>query len=254
MSITAEQLAAIMPSATELLSDEPEMETSLHAFQLRLLVNILEWHWRDRDDFFIGDNLTIYFSREQLKTQEFRGPDFFLVKNTERRHRTSWVVWEESKTPDLIIELLSDRTADIDREIKKEIYETRLRTTEYFWFSPQTGEFAGFRLVAGQYREIELDNRGWRWSEALNLYLGPHDRLLRYFTSEGALVSAPDEEAIQAIEEVRLERQRAEQERQFAMQEWQRAEQERQRAEQQQQRAELFATKLRELGVDPNAL
>jgi len=38
MSMTAEQLAAIMPAATDLLSDEPEMETSLHALQVRLLV------------------------------------------------------------------------------------------------------------------------------------------------------------------------------------------------------------------------
>ena len=77
MAITAQELAKIMPPATDLLSDEPEMESSLHALQLRLLVNILEWHWRNRDDFFIGDNLTVFFSRQQLKTQDFRGPDFF---------------------------------------------------------------------------------------------------------------------------------------------------------------------------------
>lgn len=48
--------------------------------------------------------------------------------------------------------------------------------------------------------------------------------------------------------------EQAEQERQRAEEERQRAEEERQRAYQEQQRAELFAAKLRELGVDPNQL
>ena len=233
MSITAEQLAAIMPPATELLSDEPEMESSLHALQLRMLVNILEWYWRDRNDFFIGDNLTVYFSREQLKTHDFRGPDFFLVKGVERRHRPSWVVWEEGKFPDLIIELLSESTATIDRHIKKTIYEERFRTPEYFWFSPITGEFRGFRLYGNEYQEIAPDDQGRLWSQVLNLYLGTHNQLLRFFGSDGALISAPDEAAEEALEK---------------------AAQEALRAEQEALRAERFAEKLRELGVDPKSI
>ena len=92
---TAQQLEAQMPDGRKLLSDEPEMESSLHYMQLLLLVTSLEWVWRDRDDFFIGANLTIYFSRQQLKHRDFRGPDFFLVKNTTGEPRSSWVVWEE---------------------------------------------------------------------------------------------------------------------------------------------------------------
>jgi Uma2 family endonuclease len=266
--MTAEQLAAIMPAATDLLSDEPEKETSLHALQVRLLVNILEWYWRERDDFFIGDNLTIFFSREQLKTNDFRGPDFFLVKAVKNHPRTSWVLWEEGKAPDLIIELLSDRTAEIDRDIKKPIYEQRLRTPEYFWFSPLTGEFAGFRLVSDQYEEIVPDAQGRRWSRVLNLSLGVHNHLLRYFTGEGELVPTPNEEAEDALfkaerailrareESQRAERetQRANREAQRADHEAQRAEHEAQRAEHEAQRAERFATRLRELVIDPEAV
>lgn len=92
---TAQELEAQMPDGRRLLSDEPEMESSLHYMQLLLLVTSLEWAWRGRDDFFIGANLTIYFSRQQLKHRDFRGPDFFLVKNTTREPRSSWVLWEE---------------------------------------------------------------------------------------------------------------------------------------------------------------
>lgn len=238
MHLTAQELEAQMPDATQLLSDEPEMESSLHYKQLALLVKCLEWLWRNRNDFFIGANLTIFFSRQQLKNRDFRGPDFFLVKDTERRNRASWVVWEEGgKYPDLIIELLSNSTAQIDKTVKKTLYQNRFRTPEYFWFDPEDLEFSGFRLVGEQYQSIAPNEQGWLWSEVLNLYLGVRAGELRYFTSEGLLVSTPEETAEQ-------ERLRAEQERQLREMAQQQAEQERLRAEQ-------LAEQLRSLGIDP---
>jgi Uma2 family endonuclease len=282
MATTIEQMAELMPDATQLLSDEPEMESTLHYAQLALLVSCLEWYWRERDDFFIGANLTVYYSRQQLKTKDFRGPDFFLVLDAQRRHRNSWVVWEEDgKYPDLIIELLSDSTADIDREIKKALYQNRFRTPEYFWFSPVTLEFEGFRLDNRRYVEIPADERGWRWSQVLNLYLGIRDGRLRYITASGELVPTLEEAtaqamhnaaqalhnaeqarqtAEQALQTAREETERAEQEARRARQETRRAEQEARRAEQETQRAEQeasraarLAEKLRELGIDPEA-
>jgi len=60
MSLTAQQLAELMPDATQVESDEPEMESSLHDVQLALLVSCLEWLWRDKNDFFIEANLAQY--------------------------------------------------------------------------------------------------------------------------------------------------------------------------------------------------
>lgn len=227
MSLTAQELEAQMPDATQLWSDEPEMESSLHYAQLALLVSCLEWLWRDRQDFFVGANLTIYFSRQQLKNRDFRGPDFFLVKNTERRPRRSWVVWEEEGTyPNLIIELLSNSTAAIDRGLKKDLYQSRFRTPEYFWFSPETLEFQGYRIDGGRYREIEPNAQGWRWSQELELYLGVVDQKLRYWSEAGELIPTPAE----AAEQAQLE------------------------AEQERQRAEQLAERLRAMGIDPNSL
>jgi Uma2 family endonuclease len=161
MVFTAQQLEAMMPDATQLLSDEPEMESSLHYAQLALLVACLEWLWRNQPDFFIGANLTIYFSRQQLRNRDFRGPDFFLVKRTEARSRNAWVVWEEDgRYPDLIIELLSTFTAKVDHTLKKDLYQNRFRTPEYFWFSPETLEFQGFRLVGHEYEAINPNEHG----------------------------------------------------------------------------------------------
>ena len=286
MVLTAQQLEAIMPDATQLESDEPEMESSQLYMQLVLLVISLEWLWSNSNDYFIGANLTIYYSRQQLKNRDFRGPDFFLVKQTQKRPRKSWVVWEENgQYPNLIIELLSDSTARVDRNLKKRLYQDNFRTPEYFWFDPETLEFMGFRLQNNQYEEIQLNNQGWRWSQELELYLGVYENQLRYFTANGERVPTPQEaeiqeqlvarqaqlqaqqagsQAQQAQLQAEQERERAQEAESQAQQAQLQAEQERERAQeaesqaqqaqlqvqQERERGERLAQRLRELGVD----
>jgi Uma2 family endonuclease len=249
-AITAHELELQMPDATQLLSDEPEMESSLHYMQLLLLVTCLEWAWQERDDFFIGANLTIYFSRQQLKTRDFRGPDFFLVKNTNRVPRNSWVTWEEDgRYPDLIIELLSDSTANVDRTLKRDLYAERFHTPEYFYFSPDTLEFAGFRLDINKYQPIAPNAQGWLWSETLGFFLGIYERQLRYFSLEGILLPTPQEAAKNEILKANQARLIAQQAQQVAEQERQVAEQERQIAQQAKTELRELQEKMRSLGI-----
>lgn len=112
----------------------------------------------------------------------------------------------------------------MDRLEKKRLYQTMFRTPEYFWFSPITGEFAGFRLTRRWYEAIPADERGRRWSEVLGLYLGVVDGQVRYFETDGTLVLGPEETALR----------------------------EQQRADQEYQRVERLAQRLRELGIDPD--
>ncbi|MBD2774691.1 Uma2 family endonuclease [Iningainema tapete] len=276
MLVTAQQLEQQMPDATQLYSDEPEMESSLHYLQLLLLVTSLEWLWREREDFFVGANLTIYFSRQQLRNREFRGPDFFVVKETEKKPRSSWVVWEEDgRYPDLIIELLSESTANVDRKVKKNLYQNRFRTPEYFWFSPADLEFVGFKLVGNTYQEIVPNAQGWLWSQVLELYLGVLSGKLRYFTSNGDLVPTPEEAAValqQQAQAAQQQAQAAQQQAQAAQQQAQAAQQQAQAAQQQaqtakaeaseaqlrlqqeQQRVAQLTEQLRSLGIDPSNL
>ncbi|MDM3851637.1 MAG: Uma2 family endonuclease [Aphanizomenon gracile PMC627.10] len=290
MALTAQEIEALMPDCTELLSDEPEMESSLHYTQLLILVTCLEWLWRNREDFFIGANLSVYYSRQQLKNRDFRGPDFFLVKDTEKRPRLSWVIWEEDgKYPNVIIELLSDSTAKVDKGLKKQLYQNQFRTPEYFWFSPNTLELVGWRLTDSEYKTIPASENAWYWSQELGLYLGVWEDKLRYFTVEGRLVPTPEEANLEEIRKAEVERQRTESERRKAESERQRAEvehqraeserrkveverrkveverqraeserrkaeSERQRADDAENKADVLAQKLRELGIEPDNL
>ncbi|NEU75860.1 Uma2 family endonuclease [Hassallia byssoidea VB512170] len=216
----------------DLYSDEPPLESELHLRQIILLLQSLELWWENRNDFYAAGNLTVYYSPRQRKSEEFKGPDFFVVLDTERKIRKSWVVWEEDgKYPNLIVELLSDSTASTDKGLKKQIYQDIFRTPEYFWFDPNNLEFAGFILLGGIYRPIEPNSQGWLWSQQLNLYLGVLENKLRYFTAEGQLIPTPEEVA-------KLETQRAEQATQ--------------QAEQATQKADRLAAKLRELNIDPD--
>ena len=141
---------------SDLYSDEPPLETDLHRLQITLLIQCLEWLWGDRNDFYASGNLTIYYSPRQRKSEDFRGPDFFVVLGTERKPRKSWVVWEEDgKYPHVIVEILSPKTAATDRSLKKRIYQDTFRTPDYFWFDPNTLEFAGFHILDGQYQPLE---------------------------------------------------------------------------------------------------
>jgi len=185
----------ILPPS-DLYSDEPPWETELHLEQIMLLLKCLKWLWRDRTDFYAAGNLTIYYSLNKRKTEKFRGPDFFVVLDTERKTRKSWVVWEEDgKYPNLILEIISESTANTDKDLKKKIYQDTFRTPDYFWFDPYTLEFAGFHLVDGQYQPLEPNAQGHLWSQQLGLYLGIHQGLLRFFTTAGNLVPTPEETA-----------------------------------------------------------
>ena len=114
MAFLEERVEDVIFPESDLYSDEPPLETELHLRQLMLLIQSLEWLWSDRQDFYAFGNLTIYYSPHQKKSEQFRGPDFFVVLGTGRKPRKSWVVWEEEgKYPNVIVEILSPKTAKL---------------------------------------------------------------------------------------------------------------------------------------------
>jgi Uma2 family endonuclease len=231
-------------------SDLPEedgvpLESNWHRLAMNLLLEVVWYFFRDRTDFFAGGNMFMYYNAARVRSQDFRGPDFFFVWDVERdRPRRYWAAWDEdSRLPDVIIELLSPTTSGVDRTAKKRLYERTFRTAEYYLYDPETQQFEGWRLGKRRYRAIDQDERGWLWSEELEMWLGtwPGPYLEqtaiypRFFDVAGNLVLTGREAQSQRAE---AEEQRAEAEKQRADAETERAEAEKQRAEAEKQRAE----------------
>jgi hypothetical protein len=139
------------------------------------------------------------------------------------------VSWEEDgRLPDVIVELLSPSTAQIDRNEKKDLYSRVWRTCEYFLYEPDTLKLEGFRLAGGAYLPIAPDGQGRLWSEQLGVSLGLWHGLyegneydwVRLFRPDGSLVpdavEAANQRAEAADQRAEVERQRAESERQRA--------------------------------------
>jgi Uma2 family endonuclease len=191
--------AVPLPAVTLIEKDGIPLESLWHHLQISLLIDVLSYHWRDRDDFFVGGNMFIYYSEQQARHRDYRGPDFFVVNGVMRYPpRRYWAVWmEDGRYPDMILELLSPSTAKIDRTVKKELYEQTFRTGEYYCFDPETSSLEGWRLGPRQrYRPIKINKQGRMWSEELNLwlgtwhgtYLGVTATWLRFFDLDGNLL------------------------------------------------------------------
>jgi Uma2 family endonuclease len=239
------------------------LETNWHRIEMNLLIESVHYQWRERDDYFAGGNMFIYFSLEQVRNRDYRGPDFFVVKDVDgERDRASWIVWEENgRYPSVIVELSSPTTIDVDLGPKRQLYEQVFRTSEYFCYDPTARKLWGWRLQGRRYQEIEPDEQGWLWSDEMELWLGPwegkfqrtYTTWLRFFTPEGDLVLTLGEaEARRAQEESRRARaasMRAQAEAQRAEAEAQRAEAEAQRAAAAEAEVARLRARLAQLGV-----
>jgi Uma2 family endonuclease len=196
-------IPVVPPGEDELPCDDGEpMETERHRLQMVLLIQSLKTAWARRRDFYVNGNMFVYYSETQVKRNKFRGPDVFVVLNTSRRVRKSWVVWQEGKLPDVVIELLSDRTRHVDRGEKMRIYSRLWKTPEYYLYDPLSHEFEGYRLDAhGKYQRIEPDSAGDLECQWLGLKLGirhgsfegERTRWLRWLDRKGNVLPTAEE-------------------------------------------------------------
>lgn len=191
------------PTQAELPDDDGiPMESLQHKAQMDLLIDALIPWLEEREDGFIGGNMFVYYSLAQVRNKDFKGPDFFAVLGVPKGERRSWVVWEEEKAPDLVIELLFDNTAQTDKNEKKLIYQNQMRVPEYFWHDPfNPNDLAGFSIGKGAYQPIAVNAQNQFVSQSLGLalqlwqgsYKGINATWLRWATVEGKLLPTPEE-------------------------------------------------------------
>ena len=235
-----------LPTQDDLPYDDNEnMETLRHKYQMDLLLETIYPWVEKREDGFVGGNMFVYFSQAQVKNYDYKGPDFFCVLDVPKKERKSWVVWEEGKAPDVVIELLSESTANYDKNGKKLIYQNRLRVPEYFWYDPfNSDDWAGFSLSKGVYQPLTPDSDNRYISEQLQLalvrwqgvYRDIDTTWLRWQTLEGDLL--PTDKEVSEQEKLRAEQEKL------------RAEQEKIRADEAEREIARLRELLRNAGID----
>ena len=179
---------------------QPMGETPRHRKNMTDTIETLEfWFVTDPLVYVSGNMFVYYVPGDRLRHV---APDVFVVrgilKATERRR---YLVWEESKAPDLIVEITSESTREEDMDDKFQLYQDTLKVSEYFLFDPYAEylepALCGYRLAGGLYRPIEPVN-GRLPSGVLGLHLEQNDWQLRlYDPATGRWLPTPSERAAQ---------------------------------------------------------
>jgi Uma2 family endonuclease len=259
MSI-AETPINVLPTHLDLPhTDDKPVENAYQPFQSMLLTGSLS-PVLDRlhpdGNYFIGADTGIYWRLTRNVLEGCRSPDWYYIPNVPRllngTYRRSYVMWQESGRPVLIIEYVSgDGSEERDTTPEKGkfwVYENGIQSSYYAIHDPDKEELSVYQLIHGRYETLSPTQHGRFRIVPMGIdlgiwqgeYQGCPAAWLRAWDWNGALIPTPEELA-------ENERIRAEQERN-------RAEQERNRAEQERNRAEKLSERLRQLGIDSEAI
>jgi len=155
-------------------------ETDWHRnLMFYLIQRLTDWFAFDPDTYVSG-NLLIFY--EPGSKRKHVAPDVFVVRGVPNRLRANYLVWEEGKAPDAVIELTSKTTRKEDTDKKFKLYQDVLRVREYFLCDPRAEylkpALQGFRLDGQKYKSIEAV-KGRLPSEVLGLHLEAEDMGLK---------------------------------------------------------------------------
>ncbi len=218
-------------------------ETSFHAELVIYLMEVLRWLFRGQM-YAIYDNLNFY---QTNNPQEYPvAPDIAIIKGASQQPARSWRVGKSGPAPHIVFEIGSDETWNKDLTEKPEKY-ARMGVQEYFAYDPNEPPLVrranqrlyGWHLDATGHHMTAMQPRsnGSLWSPSLDSWLVPDGTLLRLYDRSGQMRLTHGEFAEQQAER---ERQQAD----FA----------RQQAEAETRRSQIYAEKLRSLGIDPEQL
>ena len=198
-------------------SDGVPMESPWHRDAMMILIETARAALAPRAAYVSGDQF-IYFSKHQIKKNDFRGPDFYLVVDVPTHERKYWASWEEDgRLPDLVVELTSESTEHIDRGEKFRIYDEIWKVQGYYLWDPVAFRLEGWARGPDGLEPLQLDADGGLDCPFMGLRLGPWTgdfmgdpyTYVRWFRRDGELVLTRREEALLAAEAARADAAKA---------------------------------------------
>jgi Uma2 family endonuclease len=181
---------------------KPMAETDTHRDLMLELIETLKHHFAAQPKVYVSGNLLLFY--EKGNKRRHVSPDVFVVRGVPMRQRPNYLLWEEGKAPQVVIELTSKTTKREDLGKKFTLYQNILKVKEYFLFDP-LGDYLkpamqGHRLRAGIYRPIAFVNNRLP-SLKLGLELERDGKDLRlYNPAASAWLPTPTERAANADE------------------------------------------------------
>ncbi|MBE9004509.1 Uma2 family endonuclease [Fortiea sp. LEGE XX443] len=194
---------ACLPSSSELPdSDDTPVDNELQILIPSLLLSILTSIWQNRDDWFFGINMGIYYADGKPAIV----PDGFLSIGVERfigeNGRSSYVMWEEDGiSPILTLEIVS-QTYNYEYEQKKLDY-AQLGVLYYVIYAPtrlrrKRQRLEIYHLVNGEYI-LQAGDKIWMPEVGLGIgrdrgtYQGITREWLYWYDETGRRYSTPEE-------------------------------------------------------------
>jgi Uma2 family endonuclease len=136
---------------------KPMAETPVHRDAMIDLIRTLEDYYHHDPMTYVSGNLLLFY--EEGDKRRHLSPDVFVVRDIPKRLRDHYLLWEEGKGPDLVIEVTSKSTRREDQQKKRDLYRDVLDVAEYFLFDPLAEylkpPLQGYRLSDGDYLPIE---------------------------------------------------------------------------------------------------
>ena len=147
---------------------QPMAETPVHGDCMMYVTSALRWWFEKhgRDDVYVGMNNFLYYERGNPRAVV--APNVYVVVGAPASPpRDTYMLWNEPKGPDFVLEVTSKSTRGDDERRKREVYAS-LGVSEYFLYDPRaeylTPPLQGYRLRNGAYRPLPavtvLSNRG----------------------------------------------------------------------------------------------
>jgi hypothetical protein len=154
-------------------------------------------HYRGRLVYVSGNILLYYRPRNKRRHVS---PDVLVVQGLEQHDRDCYLLWEEGRPPNMVIEVTSESTRDEDLEDKLAIYRDEIGVAEYFLFDPRAEylnpPLQGHRLSRGRYLPI-ASVAGRLPSKELGLHLEADGSQLRFYDPAGKRWLPTPQEALE---------------------------------------------------------
>ena len=165
---------------------KPLAESERHAIATVDAWQALKRFFASRPDVYVGMDMLLYHVEGDPRRSVV--PDVFVVLGAPKLpHRDTWLLWEEGRAPDFVLEVTSRTTRREDEGRKRRLYRD-LGVAEYWQFDP-TGDYLspllkGARLEGGEYEPIPsvaTVDGGLRMRSVLGLELRLERGLLRLY-------------------------------------------------------------------------